>query len=147
MFYLTLDEALQDVANRSFYEDCKVTPLVMADDHADIRGYVVEDDISHATDEWRWSYDEGIHDRDSVSETSRLHDPCETYTHADHVRYNMPESVAALENGVPVTFAYAIVDDADVTTDDQGNGTDKDGYPADPVAGWIMIAIIWESEN
>src|SRR5690554_5629793 len=99
MFYLTLDEALQDVANRSFYEDCKVTPLVMADDHADIRGYVVEDDISHATDEWRWSYDEGIHDRDSVSETSRLHSHFEYYTHADHVRYNMPESVEALENG------------------------------------------------
>lgn len=144
MFYLTLDEALQDVANRSFYEDCKVTPLVMADNPADVRGYVVEDDTSHATDEWSWSYSEGIQDRDSVSETSFLHLAGEFYDDAAHVRYNMPESVAALENGVPVTFAYAIVDDDDVTTDDQGNGTDRDGYPADPVAGWIMVSIIWE---
>ena len=143
MLYLTLDEALQDVANRSFYEDCKVTPLVMADEPADVRGYVVEDDTSHATDEWSWSYDEGIHDRDSVSETSRLHESYENYGRAEHIRYNMTESVTALENGIPVTFAYAIVDNADVTTDDQGNGTDKDGFPADSVAGWILVAIIW----
>ena len=147
MLYLTLDEALQDVARRSFYEDCKVTPLVMADNPADVRGYVVEDDTSHATDEWSWSYDEGIRDRDSVSETSRLHEAFESYSHAEHIRYNMTESVEALENGTPVTFAYAIVNDDDVTTDDQGNGTDRDGFPADSVAGWIMVGIIWEDES
>lgn len=141
--YLTLDEALQDVASRSFYEDCKVTPLLRAGSDR-IEGYIVEDDTSHATDDWQWTYDDGIRGRDSVSEMSRLHDSYETYTHAEHIRYNMGESVEALENGIPVTFAYAIVDDADVTTDDLGNGTDKDGHPAESVAGWIMVAIIWD---
>lgn len=147
IFYATLTDALDDIARRSFYEDAKVTPVVMVDDPAAIVGYVVDDDHGHnLTDEWTWTYEHGIADRDSASETSRLFDPAEFWDNAEHVRYSMTESVDALERGVPVTFAYAVVNDAGVDHDEHGNPIDAETgeLMGDDIAGWIVAAIIWE---
>ena len=137
--YLTLTDALDDIAGRSFYEDATVSPLVKADDDGTIYGYVVEDESgAYMSDEWEWTYAGGIADRDSVSETSRLHESYESYDAADHIRYNMPDAVEALEDGKVVTFAYAVVEDVDHREREweAGNG---DEYETE-YAGWILAA-------
>ena len=131
--HVSLDEALQQVANASFYEDRQITP--------EAGGYRVEDDYGMNTDDWQWSYDQGLMDTDSVSETSRLMEHYEQFTDAGHIRYNMPESVKALENGQTVTFAYAVVRDADAIFDEETQEFyDTDGDPTDDIAGWILTA-------
>lgn len=142
----TLDEALADIARRSFYEDARVVPIVNVDTGEPV-GYLVEDTTTHATDDWEWTYEDGVRDRDSVSETSRLHDAYETYKYEEHVRYNMPDAVDALERGIAVDFAYAVVRDANAVYDDEsGEYVDEDGEPTDEYAGWIAVAI-WDEED
>lgn len=120
----TLDEALDIVAKASFYEDKCIEPVT--------GGYEVSDTTTHATDEWYWSYDGGVKDRDSVSETSRLHESYESYSTSGHIRYNMNESVAVLEAGThAVEFAYAIVNDEDII---------NEGEVSDPIVGWMLVA-------
>src|SRR5699024_3627150 len=104
---VTLDDALQDVAGASFCDDKRIVPAIHADSGEPV-GYVVEDDHAYASDGWTWTYADGLHDRDSVSETSRLHDVCESYADAGHIRYNMSGAVEQLERGNAVTFAYAV---------------------------------------
>lgn len=136
---MSLDEALQQVANASFYEDKQITPET--DGNGNIAGYRVEDDYGMNTDDWLWTYDQGLMDTDSVSEASRLMDHYEHFSSPHHIRYNMPESVKALENGQTVTFAYAIVRDDDAIFDEETQEFyDADGDPTDDVAGWILTA-------
>jgi len=140
---VTLDDALQAVAGASFYDDKRIVPAIHADSGEPV-GYVVEDDHAHASDDWTWTYADGLHDRDSVSETSRLHDVCESYVDAGHIRYNMSGAVEQLEQGNAVTFAYAAVHDGDVHYDEDGNPRDSDGeLLGDDLAGWILVAI-WD---
>ena len=136
---MSLDEALQQVANASFYEDKRITPET--DGNGDIAGYRVEDDYGVNTNDWQWSYDQGLMDADSVSETSRLMEHYEQFANAEHIRYHMSESVKALENGQTVTFAYAIVYDADAIFDEKTQEYyDADGCLTDDIAGWILTA-------
>ena len=138
----TLDDALQIVADRSFYEDTRITPLVHADDTSMIEAYLVDVDHLHQSEDWEWSYDKGIHDTDSVSECSRLFEPSEFLSCAAHVRYNMADAVELLESGTSsVGFAYVIVRDADVIwNDDTQAYYDADGELADDIAGWALVA-------
>ena len=143
--YSRLDDALTDVARRSFYEDCIVTPLLARDGR--VFAWTVEDEGGAGlADDWTWTYGGGVEGQGSADEVSRLHDPYEHYATAEHIRYNMPESVEALESGThAVTFAYAIVYDGDVTWDDDSQVyLDEDGHEADDVAGWILAANHWE---
>ena len=129
--YINLDDALRNVANRSFPGDCIIYPAIA---NEQVVAWTVEDDSAHMSDEWYWSYDNGIHDRDSVTETSGLFDLAEYIDSADDVRKALPEVIEQLESGSHcVQFAYAIVNDADVTCDDNG-------YPVDYIAGWILVA-------
>lgn len=143
---LSLNEALAEIARRSFYEDAVVVPVVRVDALTDPVGYVVEDDPGTLnTDEWTWTYAGGVAHADSVSEISRLHDAAESYATADHIRHNLPESVAALESGKRVTFGYAAVEDGDVDRDIDGNAVDPDTRElVDSLAGWILTALIFE---
>ena len=143
---LTLDEALAEIARRSFYEDAAVVPVVRVDAPFGPIGYIVEDDRGTLyTEEWSWTHAGGVADIDSVSEVSRLHDGAECYVTAEHVRCNMPESVAALEMGKRVTFGYAAVTSADVDHDEDGNPIDPTtGELVDDIAGWILTALIFE---
>lgn len=139
-FYPTLTEAMQDIANRSFYEDANVVPCapITGLSTGTIVGYLVTDDTSHATDDWTWTYNTGVQDRDSVSETTRLFDPAETWTDARHIYNGLPETIEYLEDGKgSVTFAYAVVYDGDA---------DRDDDDADDIAGWIAVAIHYDAE-
>lgn len=138
----TLDDALQIVADRSFYEDTRITPLVHADDTSMIEAYLVDVDHLHPSEEWEWSYERGLHDTDSVSECSRLFEPSEFLSRAAHVRHNMADAVERLEAGTSsVAFAYVIVRDADVIwNEDTQAYYDADGELADDIAGWALVA-------
>lgn len=138
----TLDDALQIVADRSFYEDTRVTPLVHADDASMIEAYLVDEDHLRQSDDWEWSYERGILDADSVSEVSRLMDHCEHFATADHIRFHMADAVELLESGTSsVGFAYVIVRDSDVIwNESDGNYYGADGELADEIAGWALVA-------
>jgi len=101
----TLTEALQAIADRSFYEDATVTPL------GDGR-YAVGDDFgtAYAGDSIMWSYDGGMELPANVADHSRLHEASEFYDAADHVAFNLPHAVELLEAGHAVTFAYTVVE-------------------------------------
>ena len=138
----TLDDALQIIADRSFYEDTRITPLVHADDASTVEAYLVDVDHLHQGDDWEWSYERGILDADSVSECSRLFEPSEFLSCAAHVRHNMADAVELLESGTSsVGFAYVIVSDSDVIwNESDGNYYDADGELADDIAGWALVA-------
>lgn len=138
---LTLTEALQAIADRSFYEDATVTPLGNG-------RYTVEDDFStaYAGDWIMWSYDSGMELPANVADHSRLHEPCELYDNAGHVSYNLPRAVELLEAGHAVTFAYAIVEAFCERTDDEAD-IDHDRCEClecdsggTEIVGWALMA-------
>lgn len=138
----TLDEALQIIADRSFYEDTRITPLVDVEDASMVEAYLVDVDHLHQGEEWEWSYERGILDADSVSECSRLFEPSEFLSCAAHVRHNMADAVERLESGTSsVGFAYVIVRDSDVIWNEETQAYyDSDGDLADDLAGWALVA-------
>lgn len=129
--YSTLDEALAEVATRSLYDDATVTPK---DD-----GYEVEDD--HATafpgDVLLWGDVSGVDWPARADDHSRMHEPCESYATAEHIRYNLGDAVEALEAGQVVTFAYAIIDA--VACDEHEHLGECE---CDRTAGWALLAAI-----
>lgn len=137
-----LNGALRRVASASFYEDIQVTPI--GGDR-----YRVEDTTANEqTEDWLWSYEKGLQDGDSVSDHTMLMDHCERYDIPEQIRYFLPDSVEALKNGKTVTFAYAVVYDSEVFWDDEKQEhLDADGYPADDIAGWILTANHYETEE
>lgn len=123
--YPSLDEALTDIAGRSFYESARVTKT------AD--GYTVEDWHTGVEEYLSWSYDNGLSVPAGALDYSRTHETYEHYEAAGHVRYNLPNAVEAIEEGTSVGFTY-VVAEADCEDDDPEN---CDG---DHVAGWALIA-------
>ena len=139
-FYPTLDGALQDIANRSFCEDATVTPVE--------GGYEVTDDFStaYAGDSIPWTYGGGMELPADISDNSRLHDPAEYYDHAQHLRFNLPTAIEALEAGHMVTFAYAIVE-AFCERDDDAAEADHNSCEClecdsggTEIIGWTLLA-------
>lgn len=133
---LTLEEALQAIAETSFYEDRQITPL------GDGK-YTVESTYTEGSDDWYWSYSDGL-EGPKVSERSRLHESYESYSEAQHIRYNLPETVAKLEAGTHTAdFAYAIAHDNDPCNEicDDGN------CMCDGLAGWLLIAQAYEIDE
>lgn len=129
----TLDEALAVVAKASFYEDKCITP------EPGSTMFLVSDTTTHATEEWTWTYEKGLAHRESVGETSRMHEAFEHYDVGAHIGYNMPESVALLEARThKVEFAYAVVD---VDMSDPAYDPSEN---ADNTAGWILVANHYE---
>ena len=133
---LTLDDALQAVAERSFYEDATVTP-------SGDGTYTVSDDYgtAYSGDDLGWTYSEGLDlewgNAGHAREWTRVFEPFEYWDDAGHVRYNLPEAVEALERGRAVTFAYAVVTDVDlVWSEEQQTGEDD-------IIGWCVLAF-WE---
>lgn len=141
---LTLDDALQAVAERSFYEDATVTP---SGDGA----YTVSDDYgtAYSGDDLGWTYAGGLDlewgNAGHAREWTRVFEPFEYWDDAGHVRYNLPGAVEALERGRAVTFAYAVVANSDLAWDDDSQEyADADGTTYDDNAvGWIVLAF-WE---
>ena len=119
---LTLTEALQAIADRSFYEDATITPVGNG-------MFTVDEDFNtaYAGDSIEWSYDTGMVLPANVADHSRLHETYEFYDNARHVSYNLPHAVELLEAGHAVTFAYAIVDDVNC-------------FDGDRTVGWTLLA-------
>ena len=133
-FYPALDGALQDIADRSFYEDATVTP------HQN--GYAVEDDFStaYAGDTIPWTCDGGMELPGGILDNSRLHEPNEFYNDAQHIRYHMASAVEALEAGHAVTFAYAIVEDLNCFDGSGDALTECEDCQCDRTIGWVLLA-------
>ena len=133
-FYPALDGALQDIAERSFYEDATVTPVE--------GGYEVTNDFStaYAGDSIQWTYDGGMELPADISDNSRLHDPAEYYDHAQHLRFNLPAAIEALESGHAVTFAYAIVEDLNCFDGSGDVLTECEDCQCDRTIGWVLLA-------
>lgn len=132
---LTLTEALQAIADRSFYEDATITPLGNG-------RYAVDGDFgtAYAGDSIMWIYDAGMSLPSNVTDHSRLHEPYESYDNAEHVRYNLPHAVELLEAGHAVTFAYAIVEDSNCFDGSGDSLTDCEDCDCDRTAGWALLA-------
>lgn len=130
--HATLSDALQEVADRSFYEDVTITPLPdgtfeSEDDHG----------TAYAGDTVMWDYMGGMELPNGVIDNSRLHETYESYTGAGHVEYNLPRAVETLREGTPVTFAYAQVDGYATTPEDIED--DENGL-YDGCVGWALLA-------
>ena len=121
--YATLDEALTDIAQRSFYEDATVR---RTDD-----GYEVDDDHGRGDESYPWTYDGGAEYPAEVVDHSRLHESYEFYDEARHVRYNLSAAVAMIEEGTPITFKYVTLD---------APCEDSEPCDDDHLAGWALIA-------
>lgn len=120
MRYNTLNEALEDITNRSFYEGAVVSPENGA--------YVVEDDINPGESSVAWSRGTGMDLAENVLDNSRVHASFEYYSTAGHIRYNLADAVEALENGETVAFHYVFVDDV------------AGDFEDDPNVGWALLA-------
>ena len=133
-FYKTLDEALLDIASRSFYEDATVTPTKI--------GFTVENDFStaYAGDSIPWTCDGGMELPADISDNSRLHEPAEYYDHAQHLRFNLPAAIEALEAGHAVTFAYALVEDRNCFGGSVDELTECENCECDRIEGWALLA-------
>lgn len=125
MHYGTLDEALVDIARRSFYESARVVK--------DDTGYTVEDWHTGVDEYVPWSYDDGPTVPSEAVDYSRTHEPYEYYETASHVRYNLPTAVEAIEAGQAVGFTYVITEAA--CEDDN-----PEECMEDHAAGWLLIA-------
>ena len=145
MFASTLDEALEEIARRSFYESVKVVPVSKANKLGEIYGYLIEDGYgANIAEDWFWSREGGV-EGPSVDDASTLMAADEAFLCADHVRYNLQGAVSALEEGKAVTFAYAIVTDAELDLDEDGFYADATGETyCDDIAGWLLAAKVWE---
>lgn len=121
--YATLDEALQDIANRSFYEDAIVRP--------EDGQYIVEDDAGTGEESYMWTYEHGGEYPSDVLDYSRTHESYEFYDEAHHVRFNLDRAMAELEAGNPVIFKYVTLD---------AYCEDHEPCDEDHVAGWALIA-------
>ena len=131
----TLTEALQAIADRSFYEDATVTPLGNG-------RYAVDDDFgtAYADNSIEWTYDAGMSLPANVADHSRLHEASEFYDAAGHVSYNLPHAVELLEAGHAVTFAYAIVEDSNCFDGSGDVLTECEDCQCDRTAGWVLLA-------
>lgn len=134
MRYNTLDEALADIAERSFYDDAVVTPEIDGT-------YSVEQHVTGFGDTVYWTYEGGMQGLDEALDHSRVHESYETYTNSGHIRYNLSVAVAELEEGNPVGFTYVIVDNEDSECGDPDGSCDALGECfCEQTVGWALIA-------
>ena len=124
--YLTLDEALQDIASRSFYEGARI-------ERFDNKIWGVSDDANPGEESYVWTYKNGAEYPDELLDHSRVHEAWEFYDEAYHIRYNLSAAVEALEEGKPVIFHY-------VTLDAYCEDPEPEDCQEDHIAGWALIA-------
>ena len=124
---MTLDEALQVVADASFYED-KLVYFAAGEWHAD------GDTSCYSYEDVTWTYDDGLDfgtDKPPLDH-SGLMEEYEMVTTSANIRCYLPAAVEALGRGRSVIFTYQPVS-VGILDDDE----DEDG---DTIAGWVLIA-------
>lgn len=152
--YTELTEALDDIANRSFYEDAIIRPALFHRDDSglidettwecarcgEVTGsqdravrYIVEDDYSGIEEMFPWSYAGGldISSESSVFDHSRTHESYEFYDVARHISSNLEEAYRRLLKGEAVGFHYVIAEAA---------CEDPEPCEEDHAAGWALLA-------
>ena len=133
---MNLNEALQAVADTSFYEDLLVTPL----GHGEYTVSRTHSDYGADSDEFEWTEELGYQHPHAV-ETAGLMHPSEVFYTHKNIEHYLPGSVEYLESGYPVEYAYTVIYDLDVTYDLDGNALDQDGELTDDVVGWTLTAL------
>ena len=121
---MTLDEALQVVADASFYED-KIIYFAAGEWHAD------DDTPYYSYDDVTWT-DDGL-DFGAAKpplDHSRLMEAYEMFTTSADIRYYLPAAIEELEWGHSVIFTYQPVSVGILDEDEDG----------DTLAGWVLIA-------
>lgn len=144
--YNRLGDALEDVAQRSFYEPCRV--------YKQGNLWIVEDWHTGVEEAQEWSYDNGLHDRLQWLDHSRAMEPCEFFDHSTHIGHKLPVAVETLldpDNEGAVGFTYVEVtaycetgegygiDEHGEGAHDRGRCPDCDGYGAMTI-GWALVA-------
>ena len=135
--YATLDEALTDIAGRSFYEGAKVVPN-------EDGSFTVSDESNPNDDSLYWTYSNGLETEYGVIDNSRVMEPAEIFTTAQHIRYNLSGAVSTLEDeGKPVQFHY-IIAEAYCDLGEDGSDCEFTGEAGecleDHAIGWALIA-------
>ena len=135
--YSRLGEALDNVAQRSFYESCRVYR------HGSL--WIVEDWHTGVEESQEWDYDNGLHNRGQWLDHSGAMEPCEFFDHSTHIGHYLPVAVETLldpDNETAVGFTYVTVTVAcELETDDHGssNCLECDGG-GDTIIGWALVA-------
>ena len=128
------ERSLQAVADSSFYHTIVIDgdSGVYDDDVRNVPSYIYTDE--YAT----WTYDGGVefHGPEPVDH-SGLMEPYEVFYRAGHIRYWLPEAVAALEAGHLVEFNYCIVR---CGKSECAAGVGHCDYCDDGIVGWILVA-------
>ena len=123
---MTLDEALQVVAESSFYED-KIIYFAAGEWHAD------DDTSCHRYEDVTWTHDGLDFGTDTPPlDHSGLMMSYQTFSVSAQIRRYLPQAVEALERGHSVIFTYQPVS-VGLLDDDE----DEDD---DTLAGWVLIA-------
>lgn len=134
MRYNTLDEALTDIAGRSFYDDAVVTPEIDGT-------YSVEPHVTGFGDTVMWTHETGMQGVDEALDNSMVHESYESYDNSGHIRYNLSVAVEELMEGNPVGFTYVIVDHAEPECEDpEGFCAELGECDCDQTVGWALVA-------
>ena len=135
--YATRDDALNDIANRSFYESAR---MYKNDDFT----YTVEDWHTGVEESQEWTYENGLINRAEWLDYSRVHDPAEFYDEARHIEYNLAGALADIELGNAIGFTYVVAeetcndeDQPDAHSNSECLNCDSGGTQA---VGWALIA-------
>lgn len=126
----TLDEALENIARRSFYEAADVIPN-------DDGTYTIVDAPGMIDDGAAWTYAEGMELPTGAYDYSQVHEPSEFYDDARHIRYNVGGAVDRLAEGKAVHFQYVIATADPETPEDIAD--DLAGQ-YDGTVGWALVA-------
>lgn len=133
---MKLNEALQAVADSSFYEDLIVTPLGNGEYAVDR----ISSEFGADSDRFEWSAEFGYQHPETV-ETAGFMESYELFDSHKNIEHYLPESIEHLKNGYPVEYAYTVVYDTGVTYDVYGNIYDDDGELTDDIVGWTLTAL------
>lgn len=126
----TLEEALENIAGRSFYESADVIPN-------DDGTYTLVDSPGMIDDCVPWTYSEGMDLPAGAYDYSRVHEPSEYYDNATHVRYNLGGAVDRLAEGKAVHFQYVVAEASPETPEDIA---DAEVGQYDGTVGWALVA-------
>ena len=130
---ITKAQLFEELARRSFYENCEIERV--GDGWMVTNTYEVEPD-----EELFWTYESGMKFNREPSAHAPLQESYKFAT-ADFIAYWLDELLEDMADGDRVEFAYLLVNDGDVSWDDElGDYVDADGEPADNFAGWTFAA-------
>ena len=133
MTTITKAQLLEELARRSFYEDCEIERVG--------DGWMVTNTYALQTDEeLTWTYEGGMKFNRLPDAYAPLQEGCHFAT-ADFIGYWLNELLEDMADGDRVEFAYLIAYDDDASWDDElGDYVDPDGEPTDYYAGWTIAA-------